>query len=278
MHKLKLLKQPHRGVLKITGPQAREFLQGMITNDVNQCTLDHAIYSAFLTANGKFLYDFFMIQSGDSLLIDAEKSILDEFQATLLKYRMRSKLDIENITSQMDVALLYGEGTPPTIENGIIYTDPRLKQLGHRAILPTNTSLDVPPGDETEFNLHRMKLGVPSPADMIMDKSIILEDGLDELGAIDWKKGCYRGQELIARTRYRGLVRKRLLPVEITGAAPDFDTDIMAGDQKAGKMRTHQNNWGLALLRLEFLDQKLTVGDTILTPRKPDWIKLESAA
>jgi folate-binding protein YgfZ len=113
--------------------------------------------------------------------------------------------------------------------------------------------------------------------DLPVEKAILLENGFDELHGIDWQKGCYMGQELTARTRYRGLVRKRLLPVEIDGPLPASGTPVMAGDKEAGEMRSGIDGLGLALLRLEHLDKgPLTAGGATLTPRKPDWVKFRN--
>jgi hypothetical protein len=110
--------------------------------------------------------------------------------------------------------------------------------------------------------------------DLPVEKAILLENGFDELNAIDWDKGCYMGQELTARTRYRGLVRKRLMPVAIEGPAPEFGSALLLGDKEAGEMRSASGDIGLALVRLEALGQgALTSGAARLTPSKPDWAK-----
>jgi folate-binding protein YgfZ len=112
--------------------------------------------------------------------------------------------------------------------------------------------------------------------DLPVEKAILLENGFDELNAIDWEKGCYMGQELTARTRYRGLVRKRLLPVAIEGQAPAPGAALLQNDKEMGEMRSAAGDLGLALIRLEALGQgPLTAAGATLTPRKPDWVRLQ---
>src|SRR5262249_46274588 len=135
-------------------------------------------------------------------------------------------------------------------------------------------------GTMGDYDRLRLSLGVPDGSrDLPVEKAILLESGFDELNGIDWQKGCYMGQELTARTRYRGLVRKRLLPVEIEGPAPAWGTPITLGAEEAGEMRSASDGLGLALIRLEFLDRAsgpgaFAAGDSRLTPRKPAWVKL----
>jgi hypothetical protein len=143
------------------------------------------------------------------------------------------------------------------------------------------------PGGEEQFDRLRLSLGIPdSNRDLIPDKSILLESGFDELHGVDWQKGCYMGQELTARTKYRGLVRKRLLPVSIIGPAPAPGSSIMSGEKEVGEMRsqTSDGTLGLAMIRLEALDalrlgQPVTLqsGAATLTPILPDWVKLPAS-
>ena len=130
-------------------------------------------------------------------------------------------------------------------------------------------------GSPADYDRLRLSLGVPDGSrDLPVEKAILLENGFDELNAIDWNKGCYMGQELTARTRYRGLVRKRLMPVAIAGEAPAPGTPLMLGDKEAGEMRSALGDVGLAMVRLEALGQgALAAGAARLSPRKPDWAK-----
>ena len=177
-----------------------------------------------------------------------------------------------------------GPGSARPWEGGIVYVDPRLPDLGARAILPRATAAETlgrfgfGHAEPQEYDRLRLALGVPDGSrDLPVEKAILLENGFDELHGIDWEKGCYMGQELTARTKYRGLVRKRLLPVSIDGPVPAAGSPIMLGDKEAGEMRSGAEGRGLALLRLESLERlqagALTCGDSRLTPHKPAWAK-----
>jgi folate-binding protein YgfZ len=133
---------------------------------------------------------------------------------------------------------------------------------------------------QADYDRHRRRLGVPESGDeLVAEKSILLENGIDELNGVDWQKGCYVGQELTARTKYRGLIKKRLLPVEIEGPAPAPGTPVTLGEHEAGELRSAADGVGLALLRLEMLDaavlegEPLRAGDARLTVQRPDWMK-----
>ncbi len=285
-----------RGVLRVTGPDARPFLQGMISNDVDKLTPAQALWAAFLTPQGKFLHDFFLAQAptsgsdGEVILLDCEAARRDDLRRRLGIYKLRAKASIEDATADYRIAALFGDDALSTLglaaegghaismADGIAYVDPRLPELGARAILPaataekalTDAGFEIV--DLTAYDSLRINLGVPDGSrDLEVEKALLLENGFDELHGIDWEKGCYVGQELTARTKYRGLVKKRLLPVDIDGPQPPPDTPVMLAGKEAGIMRTAVNNVGLALLRVEHLEGTLTAGEARLTPRKPAW-------
>ncbi|MBF0394376.1 MAG: folate-binding protein, partial [Alphaproteobacteria bacterium] len=139
-------------------------------------------------------------------------------------------------------------------------------------------ALGFAPGPFEDWDRLRLSLGLPDGSrDLPIDKAIPLENGFEELRGVDFDKGCYMGQELTARTKWRGLVRKRLLPVAINGPTPEPGAEVMLGDQEAGEMRSSFDGWGLALLRIEMLNREtpLTCGAATLTPRVPDWVKFQ---
>ncbi len=284
-----------RGVLRVTGADARSFLQGMISNDMDKLAPNRALWAAFLTPQGRFLHDLFLTASGDeAILLDCETERRDDLRRRLGIYKLRAKATIEDVTEAYRVAVLFGDEalstlglTPETgqaaaFAGGIAYVDPRLPALGARAILPADTAEKMlsdagfEPADLAAYDALRIGLGIPDGSrDMEVEKALLLENGFDELHGIDWEKGCYVGQELTARTKYRGLVKKRLLPVEIDGPQPPPNTPVMLGGKEAGVMRTAVEGVGLALLRVEFLEAAttgaLTAGEARLTHRKPAW-------
>jgi hypothetical protein len=283
-----------RGVIAVAGEDRQTFLQGLVSNDVRRVSLERAVYAALLTPQGRYLHDFFVIAVGDVLYLDCEAARRDDLRRRLSLYRLRSKVSLSDATEEITVVLLFGEGalaqaglpTEPgrarALDGGSIYVDPRLPELGARALLPRAGAEDTPArlgfaaGSAEAYDRLRLSLGVPDGSrDLPVEKAILLENGLDELHAIDWDKGCYMGQELTARTRYRGLVRKRLLPVKVEGPLPAPGTLVMAGDAEAGEMRSGRDGLGLAILRLEHLEApSLTAGESRLNPRRPGWMRL----
>ncbi|GIK98023.1 MAG: glycine cleavage system protein T [Alphaproteobacteria bacterium] len=283
-----------RGVIAVEGPDSREFLQGLISNDVRRVTEEQAIYAALLTPQGRYLHDFFVAVVGDTLLLDCEAVRRDDLKRRLSIYRLRSKVTLADATDRLAVALVFGgnalerlglpgePGRARRLGDGLVYVDPRLPGLGARALLPHDAAADLlseaglVPGEQDRYDRLRLRLGVPDGSrDLPIEKAILLENGFDELHGVDWQKGCYIGQELTARTKYRGLVRKRLLPVEIEGPAPEPGTKLMLGDQEVGEMRSAVDGLGLAMIRLEHFEKAsadgATAGAARVKPRRPDW-------
>jgi folate-binding protein YgfZ len=288
---------PSRGVLAIDGPDRATFLQGLVSNDVTQAGPSRAVYAAFLTPQGKYLHDFFIVELGEKLLLDGEAERLPDLQRRLKMYKLRSKITLEDAGAQFSVTALFGPGiwqalgltaepgAAVPLGGGVVFADPRLAGLGARAILPRGTEREVleaagfTPAEAASYERLRLEAGVPDGSrDMVVEKAILLENNLDELHAISWQKGCYMGQELTARTRYRGLVRKRLFPVIVEGALPEPGTVVMLGDKEAGEVRSGAGDRALALLRLEEVARAeaeglpLLAGETRLVPVKPDWV------
>jgi folate-binding protein YgfZ len=288
---------PSRGILAIDGPDRAAFLQGLVSNDVTQAGPSRAIYAAFLTPQGKYLHDFFVVELGGKLLLDCEAERLADLQRRLKMYKLRSKITLEDVSAQVSVTAAFGaggqealgltaeEGAAAPLGDGVVFVDPRLPGLGARAILPRGTEVSVlelagfSAVDIAAYDRMRLEAGVPDGSrDMVVEKAILLENNMDELHAISWQKGCYMGQELTARTRYRGLVRKRLFPVVVEGALPEPGTLVMLGDKEAGEVRSGSGDRALALLRLEEIERAeaegipLLAGGSKLTPVKPEWV------
>ncbi|MBX9634537.1 MAG: folate-binding protein [Magnetospirillum sp.] len=276
----------NRAVLSVAGEDRRTFLQGLISNDIAKAGPDRAIWAAFLTPQGKFLWDLFIVESGDAFLIDVEAERAEDFRKKLSMYKLRAKVTITVMAEMAVYAALVpnalglgGEaGTACAFGDGIAYVDPRLPQLGARVLLTSAEPLQAAGLNEAPlavWDVLRLGLGVPDGSrDMPVDKALLLENGFDELGGVDFNKGCYMGQELTARTKYRGLVRKRLLPVVIQGDAPEPGTPILAGEAEAGEMRSSNGPVGLGMIRLEHLKSPLTCGGATLTVTIPDWARL----
>ncbi|WP_339855780.1 folate-binding protein [uncultured Nisaea sp.] len=285
----------NRGVLSVSGPDARKFLQGLISNDVEKVSEERAIHAAFLTAQGKYLFDFMVAEVGGALLLDCEADRLADFQKRLKLYKLRSDVTVEDVSANFTVLAVTGEdaskaldlgdgaGVAKVIDGGAVFTDPRHAGLGARAIIGADMLADfiatsgLTEGTLDAYDLARIKLGVPDGSrDMQLEKTILLEAGFDELNGVDWKKGCYMGQELTARTKYRGLVKRRLMPVRILdGDMPAPGTPVMRDDREVGEIRSGAGSMALAMLRVNVLEDLehavLSAGGSTLLPEKPDW-------
>ena len=287
-----------RAVLRIDGDDRVEFLQGLVSNDVQKATGERAIYAAFLTAQGKYLHDFFVVGDGDALLLDCEGARADDLKRRLSMYKLRSDVSIER-ASGIGVAVAFGRGAADAfglpdvpgaataLDGGVAFVDPRLAEAGVRLMAPSDNAegliatRGLDPADPSEYDRYRMALGLPDGSrDLIPEKSTLLENGFDELGGVDWDKGCFLGQELTARTRYRGLTKKRLMPVSIEGKAPVTGDIVRLDGKDAGEIRSIRDGLGLALLRLDALDKwqagahSLFAGDAKVVPHPQSWMTL----
>ena len=280
-----------RGILKISGPDRLAFLQGLVTNDLAQLTPEISLYSLLLTAQGKHFFDLFFLVVGDEWWVEADRSRLDDLKKRLSLYKLRSNVTLD-IDLDQHIFALYGTNVAQAFSLSLelgqtqhntgapIYVDPRLADLGLRMVVDEEQlrafqqshALTLVGADD--YRYHRYGLGVPeSLTELLVDKSIPLENGMDELKAINWTKGCYMGQELTSRTRYRGLVRKRLFPVTFSDPVQS-EAPIMAGATEVGQWRGICRDRGLALIRLEALGKPLTCGDATVTVSQPPWMQL----
>jgi len=287
-----------RGILAVSGADRRIFLQGLVSNDVEKVGPAQARYTALLTAQGKYLHDFMMIEFGEAVWLEAEAGRLSDLKRRLSIYRLRAKAALDE-RPELAVAVVFGDtalaamglseipGAARPFASGVAFVDPRLAALGVRCILPRadlRTALEGAGLTESGFSKYdhlRLQLGIPDGGrDLVPEKSILLEAGFDELNGVDWQKGCYIGQELTARTKYRGLIKKRLMPVEIDGPAPAPGTIVTADGREVGEMRSSRDGLGLALLRIQTVAQgkHLKAGDTTLVASKPGWMRLDNDA
>jgi folate-binding protein YgfZ len=285
-----------RGILAVSGPDRRLFLQGLVSNDVEKLAANRALYAALLTPQGKYLHDFIMVEEGEAIWIDAEAARLGDLRRRLAIYRLRAKVEIAE-RPELAIAAIFGTGALAALglaeeggaarpmAAGVVFADPRLTALGARAILPrdalrpTLAALGLAEADFAAWDRHRLALGIPDGSrDLVPDKSILLEAGFDELGGVDWQKGCYVGQELTARTKYRGLIKKRLFPVQIDGPPPAPGTMVTAEGRDAGEMRSSRDKRGLALLRLDAIGEgrPLLADGATLAPIRPDWMRINA--
>ena len=283
-----------RGVLAVSGPDRRSFLQGLISGDVERASDTRAIYSALLTAQGKYLFDFFIVEIGDVLVLDTERARLADLKRRLGLYKLRAQIGLDDASERFQVTALFGDDVLPALDlaepgvarpldGGALFADPRLPEAGARAVLPAASKAVAGFGFTSagpdDYDLHRLGLGLPDGSrDLEIEKAVLLENGFEELNGVDFAKGCYLGQELTARTKYRALIKKRLVPVAIEGPAPAAGTIVRLNGEDVGEMRSSRNGFGLARLRLEAIDKAasgavLAADGATLTPRQPAWAR-----
>jgi folate-binding protein YgfZ len=285
-----------RAVLKVAGPERAAFLQGLISNDTRKLAPERALFAALLTPQGKFLFDLFLAEAGETIWIDAEATRLADLKRRLTLYKLKAKVAIEPAPNWLAAAAfgpgaltklgLERPGQAKPFADGIAYADPRLAEAGARLFLPAGPGLapllemGFAQGGVADFRAHRYRLGLPEgSADQALEKDVLLELGYDELNGVDFDKGCYMGQELTARTKYRGLVKKRLVPVSLEGPQPAPGSPVTLAGEEAGELRAIADGLGLALIRLEKLDSSMVFdcAGAKLAALRPVWHKNPTA-
>ena len=231
-----------------------------------------AVWAALLTPQGKWLADFFIFADGGRLLLDCEREQAATLAQRLARFRLRAKVTVA-AAEALHVYVAWA-GRPEV--DAIVAPDPRHAAAGWRLIsaspLPTTAF-------EADWDRHRLGLGLPEGSrDLEAEKTVLLEAGFDELHGVSWSKGCYMGQELTARTKYRGLVKRRLVPVAIDGPLPEPGTPVLRDGAEVGTMRSGRDARGLAVLRLDAMNAALRCGAARLTPVVPDWMRLAEPA
>jgi hypothetical protein len=283
----------HRGILEVGGAESRDFLQGITSNDMTGVSAERAVWTGFLTPQGKFLHEFFVSQSpAGALWLEGEAARRDHLQKRLKIYKLRADATLtprddlqvvallgERALGLLDLPALEGYARP--FGDGLVLVEPRLALLGARAVLPRDTAAKTLAdagfvlGELADYDRPRLGLGIPDGSrDLEPERATLMESGFDELHGISWDKGCFMGQELTARMKYRGLAKKRLVPVTIDGPTPEPGTDIRRDDKVAGTLRSAVDGIGLALLRIDQIEGEspaLQAGDAKLHPQKPFW-------
>ena len=279
---------PHRSVIAVGGADRVEFLQGLISNDTKKVAPGRAVWAALLTPQCRFLNDMFVADGGDdTLLLETERERAPALAKKFSLYKLRSKVTVEDRSAAMEVAVVFGTGAERALEidGAISFVDPRLAELGVRVLAPAGTvaallsarGITAAPLDD--YDALRLSLGVPDGSrDLQVEKALLLESGFDELNGVDWKKGCYMGQELTARTKYRALVRKRLFPVSVEGALPAPGTSVYLDGKEVGELRSGSGRRALALLQAEAArgPGPLLADGVQLIATIPPWMRIAS--
>lgn len=282
---------PHRSVISVSDADRVEFLQGLISNDTRKVAPDRAIWAALLTPQGRFLNDMFVADAGnDAFFLETERERAPALAKKLKMYTLRSKVVVEDLAATLEVAAAFGDETSKAfgIEGAVAFEDPRLGTLGVRVIAPVGQAATLlsargfAEAPLASYDALRLPLGVPDGSrDLQVEKALLLENGFDELNGVDWKKGCYMGQELTARTKYRALIKKRLFPVKVEGTLPGPGTPVLRDGEEVGELRSGTGDRALAMLRLDAARSSgaaLMAGDTRIVPEIPSWMRLPDPA
>ena len=272
----------NRAVIDVSGDDALSFLQGLITNDMEHVNETQAIYAALLTPQGRFLHDFFIIEYLGHFLVDIDAQHAAAFIKRLNLYKLRARVEISDITAHWAVCAIIPENKQVQIATdlgkGPIFPDPRHEKLGLRAIVAKANDrwAELEEISELEYDSLRISLCIPTTGrELITEKSFLLDYGFEELNGVDFDKGCYVGQEVIARMKHRKLVKRRLFLIETSAElSATNQNEIMSGDLIAGEVLSVSENRATALLRIDLVAKGgLTIGGTPITPKLPDWVK-----
>jgi folate-binding protein YgfZ len=266
-----------RAVLAISGPQARDFLQGLVTNDiVNGLAPGTGLYTALLSPQGKILFDFLVTEGDGALLLDVARDARDALLKKLKMYRLRAKVEIEprdQLGVYVDLKGHPDNRVVPYADRAVSFADPRLAGLGLRSIgahAEMPAKLQGPDG----YHHYRLKLGVPEAADFGFEKIFALDAGLAELNAVSFTKGCYVGQELTSRMKHRATSRKRILTVTAPGLLPASGT-VLKGGTEIGELVSTHGDTAFALIRLDRLEESqgdVTAANMPVALHKPAWL------
>jgi folate-binding protein YgfZ len=281
---------PDRGVVKVVGDTARTFLNGLFTNDVGKVTPAEPRYAALLTPQGKIIIDFIVAEApaedGGGFFLDVPRALAPELVAKLNFYKLRAKVIAEDLSEVLGVMAVW-DGQKNDIaetEYGLCYPDPRLPGLGSRVMLPPHLAAEAAADlgatltDAEAYEAHRIALGVPRGGhDFVYGDTFPHEADMDQLHGVDFEKGCYVGQEVVSRVEHRSTARSRVVPIVYDDFSPMAGLPVMMGDKQVGQLGSTAKGRGLALLRLDRIEDALktgtplTAGGIAIRAVKPQW-------
>ena len=291
-NKIYILKE--RGLLYVQGEDVNEFLQNIISNDINKVTNDNSCYASMFTPQGKYLFDFIIVKHKKGYFFDCEKKQMDDLYKQLNLYKLRSKVEIINLSNEFVIAVISKEkflslsngkdkiGHTIQYREDPIVLDPRNKNLGARLIINLEKlylsikELGLISAENKEYYVQSHKLGIPQIDNSKLQNKIFgIECNLDELNAIDFKKGCYVGQENTARIKLRNKLLKRLLPVQIIDGKLNIDDNISNEDENIGKILVN-NDYPFGLIKIKEknlnFDKKYKCNSATIKFIKPFWM------
>ena len=263
-----------RGVVKITGDDARGFLNNLVTSELAGVAPGTARFAALLTPQGKITADFMVTEipagHGGGLLLDVSRELAKPLATKLGFYKLRAKVAVEDLSDSIGVLAVWDGDSQRKPD--LSFTDPRYAELGWRILVPedlaqkTCDAIGAKLVDASAFEAHRIAVGVPrGGADFAYGDAFPHETNMDRLGGVDFDKGCYIGQEVVSRMQHRGTARTRVLRVMLDGAPPAPGTEIRAGDKPMGTMGSSADGLGLAMLRMDRVTDALEAGLPLLS-------------
>ncbi len=249
----KIEKQPDRLVIRLSGEDRQTFLQGLVTQDLDGLSAGSAIFTSLLTPQGKILFDFFVVDTGDDFWIDCQAEMAPALVKRLTLYKLRAK-----VTVAVDDSLFVTTSVDEmSVETGIAFVDPRLTQMGWRAISTTNQGADT-----ASYHQRRIALGVPEcGSDFSAEEMFLLDVNYDALAGVSYKKGCFVGQEVTSRMKRKGEIRRRTIIASFDGAAPPRGTPITAGESTIGEILSGNDGQALAFVRQDRWEKAREKGD-----------------
>jgi folate-binding protein YgfZ len=277
---------PDRGVVKVAGQDVRKFLNGLLTSDVDKLAPAHAVFAALLTPQGKIIVDFIVVEAaeGGAFALDCPRALAPTLTQRLAFYKLRAQVTIEDQSEALGVLAIW-DGASGT-KRGLCYHDPRLPELGLRCILAPNLAgeaaaeIGAQLADPSAYEAHRIALGVPRGGlDFIYGDAFPHETDMDQLGGIDFDKGCFVGQEVVSRIENRGTARARVVPLAFDGFAPEPGTPVSAGERSVGTLGSSARGRALAMLRLDRAADALAAGQPLIAGgvemrlAKPSWAR-----
>ena len=243
-----------RSLVRLSGPDVRPFLQGLLTADVNLLTPQAPLYAGLLSPQGKTLFDLFLFADAEDVLLDTDAPRAEALAKRLTMFRLRRKVEIA-AEPALQVHQSWGKDG----------NDPRFPAAGTRTLAPAGTASDA---TLEHWHAHRLPLGLPASDELGSDDLLWLETNARELNGVSFTKGCYTGQENTARMHHRDKLRKRLLPLSTTAEGP-----VMAGEKQAGELRGAPHaGLRMALIRMDFAHHPLTVANHPAPLHRPPWL------
>ncbi|MDO9473941.1 MAG: folate-binding protein [Caulobacter sp.] len=254
-----------RTLISVTGPDWRAFLQGLLTQDVETLAAGDLRFAALLTPQGRLMFDLFVLGEADGALLDVAAARCEAIITRLSMYRLRAKVEIA--ADERAVSALWNGAGPG------FAMDPRLPALGGRGYGAAPPA-DAAEADEAAYDAHRLSLGVPGPADWGEEKTYPIEANFDLLNGIDFRKGCFVGQETTSRMKRRGQIKTRMLPITFDGPPPAPGAEVLAGELRAGEVLSGGDGRAMASMRLDRIDgAALTVDGRVVRVERPAWFE-----